>query len=1236
MDPTTVFFNRLPLPLGQVLLRTQNAKNIIEQHNNAFFLGELALKLAAAIRISVYIHHAKKSERIDELLHRLVRPSFGHWVNIFRDTDHYLANQKDKSLFPLTEIFGSIHRDPLHSPNTDFLIRFSEENDIIQDSRQYIRRGVLGYFEFLNAYRNIVLGHGAQRNRQFYEQMYPLLLLAAKEVLTSPCLFGSCQLFYSVNRNGGQIVQKLSLSMDEGRFSGPAFPPNQIPGGVFFADQKAVISLDPFVIYDTSGDSEEDSVCILNEISKEKNRSSGFFKQAKYLNYNDGNVMTVNESSPVLIKLFDILGKSVFSIDDFIEEEVQREPKDNALFIGDYEILGELGQGASGVVYKALQKSMKRTVALKILRSGLYEDHMSLKRFRVETRALAKCDHPNIVKIFYSGQDQSRYFYAMEFVDGVELSMLIKKLNEWSSREIPFGWDTITSAIREIERGQNASQDFNPFDFGIKQGKSTRKNSRKYFQRVAMLFSQVSEGLHHLHQKRIIHRDIKPGNLIITRDDERIVITDLGLAKIFDASFSMTRDSNRVIGTLNYLAPEQLINPQNCDARTDIYCLGATLYEFVTGKTVFQIESELAAYQKILKETPTPPNEIEPSVPLDLSYIIMKCLAKDPEDRYFSAYDLAEDLRKFSFGNKVLSYRIPKKWVLGSLGVAMVFAAAYFLSTLSTGNKNQFKESSTVESSTVAPGKMEEKIDTKLKENETIEYCTTVVPRGEILECLPDDKFTKSNRVKYIVRKDKDGKIIEVSRGFDKYLRRLYEPNPGYEFDEFYEYVFYDYYYGVDGNLRRVKVTDKDGLVCEYEISVEKMNEDGEREYYKTTNSKKNGCLHSIQVVLDSKGFKQREFFRDEKGAPQEDKYGFDGYKYDRKSNGELRKRIALKNHAIEMYMNYVGSLKESMEVIFGFYNIQRSPEENPICKCSKLQIVFDKSKEMFDVIKETPERTAINSKEEKNKKEIKNKFAKNGIGTITKAHLVQGRGDAPLKLTDAQQKELDAKWADAVADLQAFLASLQKIQKYQTDNASVTPVELRTAVTTYHAMNEKYPNFLKYLQATGDVNQAASKSIAERKDIAALLKIGSSDTPGADTAEGDCSKVWCMLKNNEPECCAAFRKNVTSASSSEDDPCANNPNETLEPSNTKDVMGTIRSAVNACFSQYGIIGTVTVRVSVGCMGNVQNAMASGEHASTPLGKCIAKAVMGAKFPKFKRPTSKSFSYPFVGGRNTH
>ena len=140
----------------------------------------------------------------------------------------------------------------------------------------------------------------------------------------------------------------------------------------------------------------------------------------------------------------------------------------------------------------------------------------------------------------------------------------------------------------------------------------------------------------------------------------------------------------------------------------------------------------------------------------------------------------------------------------------------------------------------------------------------------------------------------------------------------------------------------------------------------------------------------------------------------------------------------------------------------------------------------------------------------------------------------------------------------------------------------------------------------------------------------GTPDKP----ADGDCTKVWCMLKNNAPSCCAKFREGSSSdmGGSGSSDPCANNPNDTLGQGEIRDVMSGLRNQVQGCFSRFGVSGQVTVRVTVNCSGNVTGASASGEHASSPLGGCITKVVRGAKFPRFKSPASRTFQYPFVGG----
>ena len=131
--------------------------------------------------------------------------------------------------------------------------------------------------------------------------------------------------------------------------------------------------------------------------------------------------------------------------------------------------------------------------------------------------------------------------------------------------------------------------------------------------------------------------------------------------------------------------------------------------------------------------------------------------------------------------------------------------------------------------------------------------------------------------------------------------------------------------------------------------------------------------------------------------------------------------------------------------------------------------------------------------------------------------------------------------------------------------------------------------------------------------------------------ADGGCTKVWCMLKNNQPDCCAPFRGGSSSSGDGGSDACANNPNETLSPGDVKDAMSSVRGVVSGCFSKFGVSGKVTIRVSVSCQGSVQSASAIGEHAGTPLGGCIEKVVRNVKFPKFKKPASKSFQYPFVG-----
>ena len=252
-----------------------------------------------------------------------------------------------------------------------------------------------------------------------------------------------------------------------------------------------------------------------------------------------------------------------------------------------------------GVVYEAEQTSLRRRVAFKVLRFGAVADEEAMQRFRREAETVARLHHTNIVPIFAVGCERGVHYYAMQFIEGRSLADVLAE-SQRAGKPLPSA---------EIAR------------WGL----------------------QAAEALAHAHQRGVIHRDIKPSNLLL--DTEGIVwLTDFGLAKRAD-EVTLTL-CGTLMGTPRYMSPEQAESVQRpIDHRTDIYSLGASLYELATGRPVFDATAPMGVIAQILTEEPARPRQIRPDLPRDLETVILTCLAKDPAQRYPTAQALAEDLR---------------------------------------------------------------------------------------------------------------------------------------------------------------------------------------------------------------------------------------------------------------------------------------------------------------------------------------------------------------------------------------------------------------------------------------------------------------------------------------------------------------------------------------------------------------------------------------------------------------
>ena len=279
------------------------------------------------------------------------------------------------------------------------------------------------------------------------------------------------------------------------------------------------------------------------------------------------------------------------------EAHVDPAPSPMAMDFGDYELLEQIGRGGQGVVFRARQKSLNRTVALKVINLGQWASKVHLRRFRLEAEAAAKLEHPGIVPIHEVGERDGSCYFSMKFIEGGQLDEVAKR------KAMP------------------------P-------------------RRAAELIAKVARTVHYAHEHGILHRDIKPGNILLDANDEPH-LTDFGLARLVETESSVTQTLD-VLGTPSYMAPEQAMgNNAAVSSATDVYGLGAVFYQLLTGQPPFAGGATYETIKLLLDTEPKQPRLINPKIDRDLSTICLKCLEKDPKRRYSSALALAEDLERW-------------------------------------------------------------------------------------------------------------------------------------------------------------------------------------------------------------------------------------------------------------------------------------------------------------------------------------------------------------------------------------------------------------------------------------------------------------------------------------------------------------------------------------------------------------------------------------------------------------
>jgi eukaryotic-like serine/threonine-protein kinase len=388
--------------------------------------------------------------------------------------------------------------------------------------------------------------------------------------------------------------------------------------------------------------------------------------------------------------------------------------------LGDFRLVREIGRGGMGVVYEAEQISLRRRVALKVLPFAAALDLRQLQRFKNEALAAAHLRHENIVPVHAVGEERGVHFYAMQFIEGRSLAALIGELKATAAdsavaevARLPDGTlasSATDSAVAEVARLPDGTLATSATDSAVAEVArlpdgtlatsataatsrvamlSTERSSgsRRYYNWVANLGRQGARALEHAHTVGIVHRDVKPANLLLDPQGQ-LWVADFGLARMAgDPGLTVTGE---MLGTLRYASPEQALARRGVvDHRSDVYSLGATLYELLTLRPLFESRDRNDLLRQIAEEEPCSPRSLHPGVPRELETVVLKALGKEPSERYSTARELADDLQRFLDNRPVLARRptsMERLWKLARRHPSLVGAGLVVLLLLLAGS----------------------------------------------------------------------------------------------------------------------------------------------------------------------------------------------------------------------------------------------------------------------------------------------------------------------------------------------------------------------------------------------------------------------------------------------------------------------------------------------------------------------------------------------------------------------
>ncbi|HUE18013.1 MAG TPA: serine/threonine-protein kinase, partial [Planctomycetaceae bacterium] len=686
MDDNTLFdedlVRRLPLPLAQLYRRADSAVEPLKRHLAAFDLWEAALVLLASTAIAEYAEQPDPDPQIVEKLKNLARPHLGQWWELVRHLVPALAERGDASFRQIAELLLGKTRDDLpRAAGLDAaILEMLGKNK--RGSQAAVRLQDL--FDHLVTYRNKVLAHAAPGQLADYlnQKMARTLLAGVAQILGRVDFLAGRRLLYisDVRQDSGNwLIERFELVGEKARrletLQLPRAAAARLPDGKSVALEapgsvpavERLRSLNPLMMYEPHseqvlflcgrpGERRTDYLCYTTGLHSERSDLGGEPREllARVLRMPVGDAQ-VGQSAENPAE--------ASSVDPH-----QASPHSRQRSVGEFQLLTKLGQGGMGVVYRAWQPSLRRQVALKVL-AGM--GNKAEARFNREIQALGRVDHPHVVKVFTSGSDGDLWFYAMELVEGVPLSMICERLEarRTSAAKVDLQtWhDALSTACAESRLSETPLSDphtaprpaipnlthepsaFAPPSLGA---------GRDYPRQIAQLVLQVARGAHALHEAGVVHRDIKPGNIMVTANGTHAVLVDLGVAQLADDLDGKLTRTRQVVGTLRYASPQQILAVDKLDRRTDIYSLGVTLWELLTLHPFLGATDEMpepVLMEKIQHDEPARVRSFHPQIPRDLEAIVQKCLEKDPRRRYQTADDLAGDLERFLTGEAVVA-----------------------------------------------------------------------------------------------------------------------------------------------------------------------------------------------------------------------------------------------------------------------------------------------------------------------------------------------------------------------------------------------------------------------------------------------------------------------------------------------------------------------------------------------------------------------------------------------------